>query len=456
MSHVEKRGYQLILKNQDALWVLEKDKHESEDCSGNFAKHSPPQSRDTIDTAVDEDPLEAILREKAIQVREQIRLRLAWYCAPPTSRSHDERLEIICAYVRRAIYQDASLMFLSQNYDGVMALLNDQNLDLATMEKIRNTIHALCIHDIHSAVDDVIRSTNGDHVVVLGGRVFKDHSGERWPLHAWGHAIAFRDCYSCLRTICRTIDQVIDLTRYVLFTQMSLRQTEGSKYEFSTDGSRELVLAGFITDDIPLSSHRGAVVCIESSGRSKTWEENQHTLSLYAGLSLSEEAAQAFANACYRHPDLMVLLRKGANARIIRSTPLVWTSRRRIAQSRSALDSVPWDKEHYTKLPDFALEEAQPPGWGREPIAECIQFIVLDTTECTMGDFVQKLVRIWCKVHNVNDKNGLYNKIKGLYDATGELEPYEKVTHEIAWEHYRRLWGCEPDPTVMLEDLNEC
>ena len=96
-------------------------------------------------------------------------------------------------------------MFLSHSYDNVIALLSDQELDLITVEKLWHAITALCIHDVQSAVDNVVRSIDGDHVVVLGGKVFKDVSGERWPLHAWGHMTAIHRCYSCLRTTCRTV-----------------------------------------------------------------------------------------------------------------------------------------------------------------------------------------------------------------------------------------------------------
>lgn len=209
MLRVETRGYQLILEGQNALWVLEQDTYETGDCSGygdrTHGTDASFHSTESVEGAAIEDPLEAVLREKAIEFREKIRMYLAWCCAASTSPFHGERLEVIYAYVRRAIYKDASLMFLSQGYGSVMALLSDQDLDLITTEKIWHAISALCIHDIQSAVDDILRSTDGDHVVVLGGKVFKDVSGERLPLHAWGHMIAIRRCYSCLRTTCRTV-----------------------------------------------------------------------------------------------------------------------------------------------------------------------------------------------------------------------------------------------------------
>ena len=211
MGHVESRGYQLILRDQDALWVLQKDAHESGSCSGYKdlprGTETSLHSTNSVEDVTIQDPLEAALRERATEFREKIRICLAWYCSPSTSRFHAERLEVIYAYVRRAIYMDASLMFLAHSYDSVTALLSDEKLDLATVQKLWHAICALCIHDVQNAVDDVVRSTDGDHVVVLGGKVFKDISGERWPLHAWGHMTVMRRCYSCLRKTCRTVCQ---------------------------------------------------------------------------------------------------------------------------------------------------------------------------------------------------------------------------------------------------------
>jgi len=212
MFHVEGRAYQLILQAQNALWVLDRDPdvHESADCSGygdeSLGRDASFHSIKSDRGAVIEDPLQAVLREKAVEFREKIRSRLARYCAPSSSRYHDERLEVIYAYVRRGIFTEPALMFLSQSYDSVMALLSDDNLDLVTLEKIWTAVKALCVHDVRDAVDDVLRANGeGDYVMVLGGKVLKDASGEEWPLHAWGHAMAIYQCYSCLRTTCTTV-----------------------------------------------------------------------------------------------------------------------------------------------------------------------------------------------------------------------------------------------------------
>lgn len=247
------------------------------------------------------------------------------------------------------------------------------------------------------------------------------------------------------------IDEIIDLTRCALLTQVPLSQRH-IKYDFRFDGSRELILAGFIPNDIPFCSPRHSIICKESGLHcaGPVWEETKRNLSLYGGLSLSDPMAQMFVNACIRHPNLMVMLRKGEDARIIRSSSVVWTSRKRCAQSLSLLASVPWEKTtDVVSLSDLALEDAQPTGWGHEKIANCMQVIVVDASEGTMGDFVRRLVEVWCEVYHVRDKDGLYDAVKGPYEASGELEEYQEVTRKIALGYYQSLWGCRPPPALV-------
>lgn len=171
---------------------------------------------------------------------------------------------------------------------------------------------------------------------------------------------------------------------------------------------------------------------------------------MLGGLSLSDPRAQAFVNGCIRHPDLMVMLRKGANARIIRSSSVTWVSRTRRAQSRSALASVPWEETSnvVVSLLDSVLEEAQPPGWGRGKIANCMQVVFVDASEGEMGDFVRKLVEIWCQVYRVDGKDELYETIKGPYEAAGELEEFQVVTPEVVLNYYENLWGYKLRPDL--------
>ncbi|KAG1789503.1 uncharacterized protein HD556DRAFT_1397114 [Suillus plorans] len=100
--------------------------------------------------------------------------------------------------------------------------------------------------------------------MVLGSKVFKETSSEEWPLHAWGHIY---HCYSCLRTACKTMDEVISMNRFALFSETALSQS-CIKYEYGFDGAKELILAGFIPSDIPLSSPRHSIICVDSGSQS--------------------------------------------------------------------------------------------------------------------------------------------------------------------------------------------
>jgi hypothetical protein len=194
---------------QNALWVLDRQSEEpDEDCSGHdntplVAKACKPAA-EVIDV---EDPLDVVLREKAWELREKIRTRLARYCAPSFSRYYQERFQVIFACVRRAIYTDPALMLLAQKYKSVMSLLqNSANLDMALVEKLWNAISNLSVFDARAAVDDVLRPReDGDYVLVLGGRVYKDVDCTNWPFHAWGHLTAIYMCYSCVRSTCKTV-----------------------------------------------------------------------------------------------------------------------------------------------------------------------------------------------------------------------------------------------------------
>ena len=51
------------------------------------------------------------------------------------------------------------------------------------------------------------------------------------------------------------------------------------------------------------------------------------------------------------------------------------------------------EDDRYCESPRLALENTQPSGWAQEKIANCMQVIVVDAGEGTMGDFVRMLVQ---------------------------------------------------------------
>jgi hypothetical protein len=213
LQEVGSRAYELILVSQNALWVLERQADSSaavDECSGHedqslpSIKPGPVVSEDLYDV---EDPVDVAIREKYREMWEKIWTRLARYCAPEKSVFYQERIKVIYACVRRAIYTDPSLMVVAQNYQSVTSFLNDSTLDLAIVEKLWRAIKGLYVHDVRAAIDDVLRPWNdgGDFVAVLNARVYKDPSGSPMPFHGWGHMTAFFLCYSCVRKVCKTV-----------------------------------------------------------------------------------------------------------------------------------------------------------------------------------------------------------------------------------------------------------
>jgi hypothetical protein len=83
---------------------------------------------------------------------EKIKTRLARYCAPASSKFYKERISIIHACVRRAIYTDAKLLVVAQNYKTVMALLTDTTLDVQIVEKLWYAIRHLYVHEVRAAI----------------------------------------------------------------------------------------------------------------------------------------------------------------------------------------------------------------------------------------------------------------------------------------------------------------
>jgi hypothetical protein len=215
LEAVEKRAYELILAAQNALWVLERQVDPSEpekDCSGHDDRplgHLSPTSKagEGEGPSEVEDPVDVALREKRREIWEKIWTRLARYCAPANSRYYQERIKVIYACVRRAIYTEPTLMLVTQNYVTVTSLLKDSTLDPPTVEKFWKAIKGLSVHDLRAAVDDVLKpwSDAAEYVVVLNARVYKSLSCDPLPFHAWGHMASIFLCYSCIRRSCQSV-----------------------------------------------------------------------------------------------------------------------------------------------------------------------------------------------------------------------------------------------------------
>ncbi|KAJ7321855.1 hypothetical protein DFH08DRAFT_969747 [Mycena albidolilacea] len=474
LSDVEQRACALLLEAQNALWVLElqADQADSlqEDCSGHgdgvisTTSKPRPGPTDIVDV---EDPLDVALREKCTLLWAKIKSRLARYCAPVKSKFYKERIDVIHACVRRAIYTDVKLLVVAQNYKTVMALLTDTTLDVQIVEKLWHAIRHLYVHEVRAAIDDVLRPNDGpgEYVTVLGGRVYKDLSGISFPFHAWGHMTALFQCYSCVRRVCKTVDEVVTVTRFVVLNMNGLSQS-ALKYDIPYDGSKVLSLCGFIPNAIDTFPPRSVISkcnCVYNGV--PHWEETGVSYVLCAGLSLTDPQSAVFVNACLRDPALMVIVRKGADGRIIKSTERVWAERMRQANTRAGLRTAEWDPARTVYYQDSVLEEACPRVYNTEVIEDCFQVVLVDGGTGSMADLIKKVSDIWLeKVYKAADTMELIADIAIPIVKSGELEikshgkrgpPMVMANLETdVLAAYKRLWGQAPAELVD-DDLPE-
>ncbi|KAJ7815414.1 hypothetical protein B0H14DRAFT_2847550 [Mycena olivaceomarginata] len=460
LSDVEQRACALLLEAQNALWVLElqADQADSlqEDCSGHgdgvisTTSKPRPGPTDIVDV---EDPLDVALREKCTLLWAKIKSRLARYCAPVKSKFYKERINVIHACVRRAIYTDVKLLVVAQNYKTVMALLTDTTLDVQIVEKLWHAILHLYVHEVRAAIDDVLRPNDGpgEYVTVLGGRVYKDLSGISFPFHAWGHMTALFQCYSCVRRVCKTVDEVVTVTRFVVLNMNGLSQS-ALKYDIPYDGSKVLSLCGFIPNAIDTFPPRSVISkcnCVYNGV--PHWEETGASYVLCAGLSLTDPQSAVFVNACLRDPALMVI-----------STERVWAERRRQANTRAGLRTAEWDPARTVYYQDSVLEEACPRVYNTEVIEDCFQVVLVDGGTGSMADLIKKVSDIWLeKVYKAADTMELIADIAIPLVKGGELEINSHGKREPAMvmanletdvlAAYKRLWGQAPAELVDNE-----
>ncbi|KAJ7628768.1 hypothetical protein FB45DRAFT_43980 [Roridomyces roridus] len=468
LEGVEKRACELVLEAQNALWVLElHSESPEEDCSGHDDGLFSATRKPTVDINIAdvEDPLDVALREKCLLLWEKIKTRLARYCAPAISRYYNERIKIIHACVRRAIYTDPKLLVAAQNYPTVTALLTDATLDLRIVEKLWDAIRCVYVHEVRAAIDDVLRPKDGpgEYMELLGGRVYKDLSSTPFPFHAWGHMTALFMCYSCVRRVCKTMEELVEFTRYVVLTMPGINQSH-LKYEWpSYTGSKVLTLCGFLPNAIDDFGQRSVVSkcnCVYDG--QPHWAETVTSYVLAGGLPLSDPKAQEFVNKCLRDPKLMVLVRKGREGRVIRSAPRIWAERVRHASTRAGLRAAEWDPASTIYYQDSVLEEACPKltvvvdnrDTDHRGIEDCFQLVIVDGGEGTMAEFVERLSRVWLEeVYGCKDVMGLMGEIAMPYVTSEEIE-FSRTGKGTAFvvsnsetdvlTAYKKLWGKAP------------
>lgn len=252
------------------------------------------------------------------------------------------------------------------------------------------------------------------------------------------------------------------LTRYALLSGGSLAQSH-TKFEFKYEGSRQLSLCGFIPNVIEDVGTRNRVEkcnCFIKKNRPH-WTETKLNNAMCVGLSLTDPKTQLFVNACLRRSDFMVLCRKGSDGRLIRSKPLCGTEVRK-ADTRAGLKKTPWSQKDAIYFQDSILEEARPIISYGKALGDCFQVAIVDGGDGDVQNFVDKLVKIWYQIYEVEDFRELLVLIGQPYLDTEELEvdeiqrPYSiPIIPNIELDvltSYKKLWGRAPREGRLVDD----
>ncbi|PPQ74870.1 hypothetical protein CVT24_002890 [Panaeolus cyanescens] len=478
LERVERKACELFLASQNAMWVLDVNQqtdNSSSNCCGDddeVATVSAPPPLSADDPEEVEDPVDVALREKRRELQERMRTRLARYLCPCKSSYYMERVRVIWACVSRAICTDPALMLVAQNYVSVVSMLSDDTLDIGMVEKMWSAIKNLGVHDVRAAIDDVLHPVRekGDFVQVLGTRVHKEMTGSVLPFHGWGHMTALFPCALCVanvRRVCTTVDDVVAFVRHSLLTRKELPDGY-TMYKGGKQRTGELSLCGFIPNDIVNFAPRSLVEKTNGDRWARdppVWTETQTNNTICVGLSLTDPKTQSFVNACLRHPDFMVMCRKGPNGQIIQPKPLYMT-RVRKATTEAGLKNAPWDPTEDSIYKDSILEDAGHWLTGNTYLQNCFQIVIVDGGEGEVEDFVKKLINVWLQVYGVNDLRGLLKVIGKPYIESGELEvdmeslatnahanpPIIPNLEIDIQKSYMSLWERTPDDGQLADD----
>lgn len=246
-------------------------------------------------------------------------------------------------------------------------------------------------------------------------------------------------------------------------TGTSLSQSR-LNYAFDYEGSRQLSLCGFIPNFIEDFGPRYVVKRSKSLNGRYVWQETETCMVLCAGLSLNDPNSQTFVNGCLRHPDFMVIVRKGAKGRIIKSVDKLWACRTREAPTRAGLKNVPWESAgKITYFNDSILEETWPSVSFTEKIEDCFQIVILDAAEGETEDLVRKVRNVWYQIYGVDSVEGLYGAVGGPYVERDELElrrsqlrkgqnPFVPNVEPNILTAYKHLWGVKPMGGYLVDD----
>ena len=185
-----------------------------------------------------------------------------------------------------------------------------------------------------------------------------------------------------------------------------------------------------------------------------------HSQVICAGLSMTDPKSQAFVNKCFRHPDFLVMVRKGKNGRLIKSLPQIWAIKSRDGHSKAELANTSWDNARdVTYFEDTLIQEAHPlVSVMGDKLEDCLQVAIIDVRDGEIQDLVCKVEKVWLEVYEADTPAGIFGEICEPLIEKGELEfkpnkvkgdfPLVPNLEQDVVKSYRRLWGVEPKSLI--------
>ncbi|KAK7024077.1 hypothetical protein R3P38DRAFT_2531497, partial [Favolaschia claudopus] len=412
---------------------------------------------------------------EAMHAWDAIRQSIANYMLPISSRYYVERKKIIWAFICRAIRTDPSLLVLSLEYQDVPSFLTTTEHDLLTATKLEACLGRMPLSEVRAAIDDVLRpaelpaSEDIRFTSVLGIRIYQARSQHPLPFHAWGHVLAFSSCQDCARSICYTVEEIIECQRYALFT--------GAR-SFSSCG-RALFMAGTTIDRHNIATDVAAIcgIVVEHSVKEsiakvsrddsgQLWEQRKQVPFVSGSLSIvdsqSHDLLNALLRSCLVQKDLTVILRKSNARPPIRSALKIVSHLTRTSQSLAGLQGESWKRMEFS---DSILDTLLPRGDCSHHIdtgrirTECMQFLLLDGLAAKKESWysIFRLVDLCKEVYKVSTYLELCAVIAAPYIAAGELEVWDDYPYsrnhpgphflpnvERSTAAFRALWGSSP------------
>ncbi|THU86278.1 hypothetical protein K435DRAFT_683992 [Dendrothele bispora CBS 962.96] len=208
---VQVAGHKCILKSMRGTWLLGEDygfRHVDTQCgictdaAPSLREKESPSDSDAYDS-IDLDPVQREVKAKRSRAHLDLWTKLAFLCPPPESRFFDERLVVLITYLIRMICGDAELFMhaVTNGIDELEEMLSDSDLNKGLSDKLFEFLDQPNPKQLRLAIEDVLRQKEDrmgeEHVSFLGRRLYKGFRKGLYPIHAWGHWLAFFSSECC-------------------------------------------------------------------------------------------------------------------------------------------------------------------------------------------------------------------------------------------------------------------